>query len=447
MDPPSETRLTWGLAVLIEHMYDMIMSADTTTTVPKEVLDGDPRDVAVELAGHLNVVHARLTAHMAELLATDGWKLGGKRTPTEYLIQWVGLSPTTAQLVVKVAERRGSFPTLIGLFDEGQFSLDQVAAAVDAPAWADDTDFVNLCRNCTVPKIRRLLRSDMFAGDPDDPEPPVKPPSDRVGFGVGRDGRWRLSANLNVDDGRRIEAALTERRDAIFDDGDEHATWADALVDVAERSLDAVTSRPRRDRYRTWLHLDVTDGSATTTDGWRIPMALADHLVCDGVVQPVWEADGVPFSVGRSQHIVPDRTRRIIERRDRGCRVPGCTAERFVEIHHVIHWLDGGPTDTWNLLSLCPRHHKLHHQGQIGISGNADASDGITFTDAEGRVIAGREPPVIPTGPPSTSHEHYRTPVNGRFDWSWITGWEHPNATRQRVAALRRTDTGCRGAA
>ena len=70
----------------------------------------------------------------------------------------------------------------------------------------------------------------------------------------------------------------------------------------------------------------------------------------------------MPFSIGRTQHIVPDRTRRIIQRRDRGCRVPGCDS-RFVEIHHIVHWNQGGPTDTWNLVSLCPRHHTLHHQG------------------------------------------------------------------------------------
>ena len=404
----------------------------------------DPWDPAVELAGHRNVIDARLTAHLAELLVSDGWRVGGKRTPSEFLIQWVGLSSSTAKLVVKVAERRGSFPNLVALFDAGQFSLEQVAAAMDAPAWVDgDDDFVNLCRNLTVPKIQRLVRSDLYAGDPDEPvESKPAGTRDRVGFGVGRDGRWRMSANLNVVDGRRIEAALTERKDALFteaNDADadgEQATWADALVDVAERSLDAVESSSRRDRYRTWIHLD-TSAVGTTTDGWRIPQRLADRITCDGIIQPVWEQDGVPVSIGRAQHIVPDRTRRVIERRDRGCRVPGCTAERYVEIHHIVHWADGGTTDTSNLCSLCPRHHKLHHLGLLDISGNADRIDGLVFIDREGRVIAGRQPPVTPTGPPPTPNACYRTPVNGRLNWSWLSGWEHPNATKKRLAGLR----------
>ena len=215
-------------------------------------------------------------------------------------------------------------------------------------------------------------------------------------------------------------------------------TWAYALVDIAERSLDAVESTARRDRYRTWLHLDVTEGSATTTDGWRVPMAVGDRLLCDGVVQPVWESDGVPFSVGRAQHVVPPRTRRIVEHRDRGCRVPGCSGDRFVEIHHIVHWLDGGRTDTSNLICLCPRHHKLHHRGELGITGDADRFDGVTFTDAQGRVIAGRDPAVVPTAPPPSPPATYRNPLNGRFNWSWLSGWEHPNATKRRVAEIRR---------
>ena len=120
-------------------------------------------------------------------------------------------------------------------------------------------------------------------------------------------------------------------------------------------------------------------GTATTTDGWRIPMSIRQHLLCDGVVQPVWERDGVPFSAGRAHRIVPDRTRRIVELRDRGCRTPGCTS-KHVEIHHIVHWLDGGTTDTSNLISLCKYHHRMHHQGELEITGNADLFDQVDFT-------------------------------------------------------------------
>ena len=166
-------------------------------------------------------------------------------------------------------------------------------------------------------------------------------------------------------------------------------------------------------------------------------MAIQEHVLCDGVMQPVWERDGVPFSVGRSQRIVPDRTRRIIEKRDRGCRVPGCRAERFVEIHHIVHWLNGGPTDTWNLLSLCPKHHQMHHQGALGISGNADEFDAVVFTDGANRIRGSGEP-TLPTESPPTPDKPYEPPLAGRFDWDWIgLGWVHPNAKKKRLAFLQ----------
>ena len=135
-----------------------------------------------------------------------------------------------------------------------------------------------------------------------------------------------------------------------------------------------------------------------------------------------------------------DRTRRIIERRDRGCRVPGCTTDRFVEIHHIIHWLHGGPTDTDNLISLCPKHHRLHHQDQLGIAGDADDEHGITFTDRNDRTISPNSQPRVPDRPPDPPTRPYQPPIGGRIDDRWLGGnWIHPNAlTKRRTTARTR---------
>ena len=139
--------------------------------------------------------------------------------------------------------------------------------------------------------------------------------------------------------------------------------------------------------------------TATTqlTNGVPLPDSIRDYLTCDSQVQPVWERDHTPIGAGRTQRTVPDRTRRIIEHRDQGCRVPGC-GRRHVEIHHIVHWSAGGPTETWNLLSLCSRHHRLHHRGILGIAGNADEVDGVVFTDRHGRVLDDHPKPTPPTG-------------------------------------------------
>jgi hypothetical protein len=166
------------------------------------------------------------------------------------------------------------------------------------------------------------------------------------------------------------------------------------------------------------------------TNGVVLPDSVRDYLACDSALQPVWERDNTPFGTGRTQRAVPDRTRRIIEHRDQGCRVPGC-GNRHVEIHHIVHWTNGGPTETWNLISLCARHHRLHHHGTLGIAGNADEPDGVVYTDATGRVLDHHPTPRAPTGPPPEPHSRYRHPTGERMDARWID-WAHPNARQRR---------------
>jgi hypothetical protein len=127
------------------------------------------------------------------------------------------------------------------------------------------------------------------------------------------------------------------------------------------------------------------------------------------------------MSVGRSQRIVPERTRRQVMLRDQGCRVHGCSVDKFLEVHHIVHWEDDGPTDTWNLICLCPHHHRLHHQGKLGIVGNADVPSGVVFTNLAGNPIAQTgAKPKPPEAPPPTPIGTYRHPLGERLDSRWI---------------------------
>jgi hypothetical protein len=161
--------------------------------------------------------------------------------------------------------------------------------------------------------------------------------------------------------------------------------------------------------------------------GLALPDSLRRYLTCDGTLRPIHEVGGIPVSVGRTHRTVPDRTRVVVEDRDRGCRVPGCDRQRWLHIHHVVHWEDGGPTDTSNLVAICPRHHRLHHLGQLGVAGDADRPDGLVFTDQRGQPLAGSGPPVPPTGPLETTASDlgirpagWRHPTGERLDARWI---------------------------
>jgi hypothetical protein len=245
-------------------------------------------------------------------------------------------------------------------------------------------------------------------------------------------GRFTLRYTAPADLGALVEAALTEAKDALFAAGQPEVTWADALVEMAARSLGSVTSINRRDAYRTYVHLD-TDG-AWLTGRPRLPTHLADKLTCDGILQPVWHTEGAPVNVGRAQRIVPTRTRRLIQDRDRGCRFPGCNTNVHLECHHLTHWADGGPTDTANLACLCTFHHDTHHDGDFTITGNANNPTGLTFTTRTGNPIRPGPTFATPTTPtPSDSPRPpqtnpYRGPTGEILNLRWCTFHEPPDA-------------------
>ncbi|HET6565843.1 MAG TPA: HNH endonuclease signature motif containing protein, partial [Xanthomonadales bacterium] len=77
--------------------------------------------------------------------------------------------------------------------------------------------------------------------------------------------------------------------------------------------------------------------------------------------------------------------RRALQRRDLGCRFPGCNCTRFVDAHHIHHWADGGETNLANLVLLCRAHHRLLHEGGFRLI--KSAGNRFQFINPQGVVI------------------------------------------------------------
>jgi hypothetical protein len=364
-----------------------------------------------EVCGQLNVLFAELAGLVGEADATGAWLGQGIRSLNHWVGWQTGLGGGNVQHLVTLAAARDTHPLISERFAEGRLSLDQAALAVQCEP-GDDREFADLATVLTLPQLRNAVR----AANP--PEPKAPPVGESVTMGPNRHGQWECKLRLDPERGAVFEAALAAMRDELFhDNGGSKVTWADAAVELAHRGLDS-TAAARRERFRINLFVDFdSDGRPTTTwsDGARVPDAIRDLLGCDGTITPITRINGYPVNVGRTQRIVPDRTRRIIEHRDQKCRVPWCPHKRWLQIHHIIHWTDDGPTDTANLIALCGACHRQHHHGELGITGNADDPDGLTFTDRNGRVIDPATRPAKPTGPPPRPRHPYRHPDGGRM--------------------------------
>ncbi len=401
------------------------------------------------VCGHVNAQYAQLVRLAEQALAGDAWKQIGIHSPSHWLAWQAGLATGTAQKVLAVAERAVLHPEVMVAFDRGELSLDQVALAMRAPGWAD-AEICGLAKVLTVAQLSMVVRKYPFPTDekiarraaangdtvaePAAPAPePEQEPVSSMSMGVDSDGVGQMRARLSPDDCRVFETAMREARDALFLGGNPDVNWVDALVEICHRSLDSVSEGSRRDRFRINLYVNV-DGTTTFADNWRVPDTIRDRLFCDGTITPVGLVGGVPVNVGRSQRIVPERTRRLVEHRDLGCRVPGCTQTRWVQVHHIVHWEgDDGPTETWNLICLCPRHHRMHHQGKLGIEGNADLSaatpGAVIFTDVRGSPIEPAANQATPTGPPPEPAGRYVHPIGERLD-RWAIHFNEPHPQR-----------------
>jgi hypothetical protein len=109
-------------------------------------------------------------------------------------------------------------------------------------------------------------------------------------------------------------------------------------------------------------------------------------MACDSAVVQWHETpDSEALNIGRKSRSIPPATRRALQRRDGGCRFPGCNCTRFVDAHHMVHWADGGETNMNNLVLLCRRHHRLVHEGGFGV--HSDSAGATLFTYPDGRVM------------------------------------------------------------
>jgi hypothetical protein len=210
-------------------------------------------------------------------------------------------------------------------------------------------------------------------------------------------------------------------------------SWHDALLHLCKVGLDALDpatksggNRMPTERYLVNIHLDATDPDVATLNlGPALPKPVREELTCEALVRTWIRDQRGNVNLGRTQRVVGDQLRTVVEWRDGGtCRVPGCGACKWLHIHHIWHWDKGGPTDTWNLVALCPAHHRAVHRGDLIIRGDADSE--LTFLTRDGRVL--RHIPPQPIRKPlrdaafdlGLPQPQWHNRTGERADWRWL---------------------------
>jgi hypothetical protein len=127
------------------------------------------------------------------------------------------------------------------------------------------------------------------------------------------------------------------------------------------------------------------EGVGCLGDGTCISAETARRLACDcGVVEMREGPGGEPLSVGRKTRTIGAAILRALARRDETCRFPGCTNRRFLDAHHIVHWVNGGETSLVNTCRVCRFHHTYVHEHGYTIEWRGGE---LVFLDPRGRVV------------------------------------------------------------
>jgi len=144
-----------------------------------------------------------------------------------------------------------------------------------------------------------------------------------------------------------------------------------ALVGLARHFLEHA-EKPSTDRVginHALITIDVatllapSGGSAMLSSGAVISGDTARRIACDaGISRIITKGPSEILDVGRATRTIPVALAKAVIARDRHCTHPDCHAPPWLcEIHHILHWALGGPTELANVRLLCWYHHQLEH--------------------------------------------------------------------------------------
>ena len=326
---------------------------------------------------------------MREGELTGAAEYDGAKTMASWLRGHARYSAGAAGRLVAAGRALESLPAVAAAFAAGRVTAEQVA--VIAPVATVERLAAAEAQGVDVATVDRLLADTAATGpckelaqvvqhylaclDPDGPEPD---PTEGRSFTIVTHADGSVSGRFDLDavGGQKVQAVLESMVQADRPAGDTRSRaqqCGDAFVQWADNTLAAGNLpllRTVKPHVAALIPLaDLADpatgpGAAQLSFGGRISAARARWLACDGTItRIVIGPESQPMEMGRTHRVVPPHLRRATEARDRHCVFTGCdNPSWWCDVHHLLHWIDGGETSLENSALLCERHHtKVHH--------------------------------------------------------------------------------------
>jgi hypothetical protein len=360
----------------------------------RELSDVELSDFIAQCHAGENTLRRRRLAAMAVYAEREAYRGDGAPTMASWAAAHLGQSPDTAGEEVRVSEAFVTLPKLAATFADGKISWDVARTATRFVTAETDEHLAEQLPRFTAREVRRMARRLEPVSTAEAAEA-IEQRSLRMRWDIER-SRLHIRGVLPAAEGALVEnaisfvAARTMRNITPLPAGGTtyDQARADALVHLCSQNVNASGEGPRP---HLSLHIDGDilydlPGACEIECGPPVSVETARRIVCDAAFNLVVNGDdGLPVGIGRTSRIVPPHIAREVRDRDGGCRWRGCDRKGWINIHHLVHWFDGGPTDPDNLIMLCWHHHRMVHEGRWRIEG--DPYGELFFISPDGRVF------------------------------------------------------------
>lgn len=334
-------------------------------------------------------------------------ELGAPNTVV-WMVRQLGVAEPTAYEYLRVGTALQRHEGLCEAMLSGELSYSVIRLLIAHLDSHTEEELLELARKYTYRELKTVLAGTANQRD----EPP------REGLRIQIDeetGYMRLSANLAPENAARFLASLKiaelaslrdvseldpevfeseEALDEALREAEDDPVENDAeLLDSPVRAEDGTPVDPRRS---TGFGVPVRDNllasfmslvnmmRSNPTNKLRTPGAQVNLVVDEGgnsvlpsqpgappeslvgaalngdVRAHFRDSDGITVAASKSRRLVSDaQVNVLMVLWFFQCAMPGCNHTRFIEFHHIRAFIDGGPTDVWNLIPLCSSCHSL----------------------------------------------------------------------------------------
>ena len=305
----------------------------------------------------------------AELLRSGFLEDEGYNSPTDWLRFNCHLTDKVASDRINVGEHLAELPMSVDYLRDGEIGYSHLSVmARTAEAVGKrfaERELLPLALELTPGKFyyktlhyRHSVDAKKYAEEQNEQQF-----SHHLSLSTAESGHLLINGVLDPVGGAAVRTVLEPlaRKSGEHDDRLLPQRYADALVELAS------AGRPANIQVTATIEtLKGLAGAGAAEMEFSLPISsvAVQRMACDcSVTRVLLSQESLVMDVGRAKPIVSSSLRRALKVRDGHCRWPGCerTASKC-DGHHLVHWINGGPTELDNLVLLCRRHHRMVHE-------------------------------------------------------------------------------------